>query len=216
MNPNDCTKYPRSPHLPWSPGGTSDDARLIDTAHFEGREVVITEKMDGENTSMYRDAIHARSIDGRHHPSRDWVKALHGVIRNDLPDGWRFCGENVYAQHSIVYEELASYFYLFSIWDADNTALSWEATLEWADMLNLVTVPELYRGPWDETLTRELAESLDLDRQEGFVVRVANAFAFDDFGTSLAKWVRTGHVQTDQHWMFAEVVPNGLADTDAP
>ena len=80
MNPNDCTKYPRSPHLPWSEGGTSDDAYLFDTDHFAGKEVVITEKMDGENTSMYRDGIHARSIDGRHHPSRDWVKALHGTI----------------------------------------------------------------------------------------------------------------------------------------
>jgi hypothetical protein len=27
----------------------------------------------------------------------------------------------------------------------------------------------------------------------------------------VAKWVRTGHVQTDEHWMFSEVVPNRLA-----
>ena len=108
MDPNECTKYPRSPHLPWSEGGTSDDAYLFDTDHFAGKEVVITEKMDGENTSMYRDGIHARSIDGRHHPSRDWVKALHGKICLEIPEGWRLCGENLYARHSIAYEELES------------------------------------------------------------------------------------------------------------
>lgn len=36
--------------------------------------VVITEKMDGENTTLYRDGLHARSLDSRHHPSRNWVK----------------------------------------------------------------------------------------------------------------------------------------------
>lgn len=205
-------KYPRTPHLPWSPGGTSDDAYLFDVAHFEGREVVITEKMDGENTTMYREAIHARSVDSQHHPSRDWVKALHGQIANELPDGWRFCGENVYAKHSIAYEELDSYFYLFSVWNEENVALSWDETVEWANLLSLETVPELYRGEFD----REYVKNIDLDTfyQEGYVVRLVDGFGFDDFSVSLAKWVRKGHVQTDQHWMHAEVVPNRLKDND--
>lgn len=208
MSASNFIKYPRTPHLPWSPGGTSDDSFLIDTAHFEGREVVVTEKLDGENTSMYRDGIHARSIDGRHHPSRDWVKALHGQIANELPEGWRFCGENVYAQHSIVYLELESYFYLFSIWNEENEALSWDETLEWADLLGFETAPELFRGDFDPDAIQEI--EIDPATQEGYVVRVADRFAYDDFSTSLAKWVRKGHVQTDQHWMFAEVKPNRL------
>ena len=55
-------KYPRTPHLPFSPGGTKDDRRLRDINCFVGKEVVVTEKMDGENTSIYRDYYHARSI----------------------------------------------------------------------------------------------------------------------------------------------------------
>ena len=214
MNPNDCTKYPRSPHLPWSEGGTSDDAYLFDTDHFAGKEVVITEKMDGENTSMYRDGIHARSIDGRHHPSRDWVKALHGRICQDIPEGWRLCGENLYARHSIAYDSLESYFYLFSIWDENNESLAWDEVLEWADMLGLSVAPEFYRGIWDENEAREITAELDVDSQEGVVVCLADRFHYDDFRTSLAKWVRKGHVQTDQHWMFAEIVPNGLAEPE--
>ncbi len=202
-------KYPRTSHLPWSPGGTSDDAFLADVSQFHGREVVVTEKMDGENTTMYPDAIHARSVDGRHHPSRDWVKALHGGIAHQIPEGWRLCGENVYAQHSVRYDRLASYFYLFSIWTEENVALSWDDTLDWAERLGLVTVPELYRGPYDQDFVESL--TIDTSTQEGYVVRVVDSFEFSEFSRSLAKWVRKGHVQTDQHWMFAEIIPNQLA-----
>lgn len=48
-------KYPRTPHLPWSPGATKDDVRCINTEIFTGKRVVITEKMDGENTTLYSD-----------------------------------------------------------------------------------------------------------------------------------------------------------------
>jgi hypothetical protein len=210
VNSNLCIKYPRSPHLPWSEGGTSDDAYLFDTAHFVGKEIVITEKMDGENTTMYRDGIHARSVDGRHHPSRDWVKALHASICREIPEGWRFCGENLYARHSISYEALDSYFYLFSIWNEENISLSWDEVRAWAEMLGLITVPELHRGEWEEKKVRQITANLNTATQEGFVVRSAGRFHYNEFGRSLAKWVRRGHVQTDKHWMFAEIIPNQL------
>lgn len=70
------TKYPRTAHLPWSPGATSDDIYQGNLSPFAGKQVVVTEKMDGENTTLYRDFVHARSIDSRFHPSRTWVKAL--------------------------------------------------------------------------------------------------------------------------------------------
>ena len=70
---NSYIKYPSTPHLPFSQGLQRDDTRIQSLNSFEGREIVVTEKLDGENTSMYADHIHARSIDSRHHPSRDWV-----------------------------------------------------------------------------------------------------------------------------------------------
>lgn len=42
-------KYPRTRHLPSSPGATSDDKFISDFSGFKGKKVVITEKMDGEN-----------------------------------------------------------------------------------------------------------------------------------------------------------------------
>jgi hypothetical protein len=85
--------YPRTPHLPWSPGASSDDVRVADPAGLRGAEVVVTEKLDGENTTLYRDGLHARSPDSAHHPSRAWVKALQGRIGPAIPPGWRVCGE---------------------------------------------------------------------------------------------------------------------------
>lgn len=91
--------YPRTPHLPWSPGASSDDVRVGDLSGLAGREVVVTEKLDGENTTLYADGLHARSLDSAHHPSRAWVKALQGRIGPAIPQGWRVCGENLYARH---------------------------------------------------------------------------------------------------------------------
>lgn len=109
----DYCKYPRSYHLPWSEGKTKDDRTIPDCSQFEGKEVVVTVKLDGENTSIYPDYIHARSIDGRNHWSRSWVKNLQGRIGYQLDQGWRICGENLYAKHSIKYDDLEDYFYVF-------------------------------------------------------------------------------------------------------
>jgi hypothetical protein len=46
-------KYPRTFHLPWSPGRGKDDKGHSGTSMFEGKEVVVTVKMDGECTSLY-------------------------------------------------------------------------------------------------------------------------------------------------------------------
>ena len=208
-------KYPRTPHLPFSPGASSDDVWMDMRAAFEEREVVITEKMDGENTTMYRDHIHARSMDSKHHPSRSWVKGLHHTIADRIPVGWRVCGENLFAKHSVGYDALPSYFMMFSIWDESDSCLSWEQTREWSELLDLELVPVLYEGVWDEEHVRALAEGLDTDVTEGFVVRLAGEFERDAFREAVAKWVRADHVQTEEHWMHRAVEPNGLADTDA-
>ena len=120
--------YPRTPHLPWSPGATSDDVRTTDLSGFTGREVVVTEKLDGENTTLYSDGLHARSLDSAHHPSRAWVKSLQGLVGASIPPGWRVCGENVFARHSLPYDDLASWFYAFSVWDGDR-CLDWDRTV---------------------------------------------------------------------------------------
>jgi len=203
-------KYPRTPHFSWSPGTTDDDRILYDLSNFVGRRVIITKKMDGENTTMYSNHIHARSIDSRGGVDRDWVKTMWAGIAHDIPENWRICGENLWARHSIAYDDLPSYFMAFSIWDDSNTCLSWDDTVQYLNLLNLHHVPVIDDSIWDEYMVRELHKTLDHNKDEGFVVRLADAFHYDNFDTSVAKYVRKGHVQTDKHWRHQEIVPNKL------
>ncbi|MDQ3790904.1 MAG: RNA ligase family protein, partial [Actinomycetota bacterium] len=198
--------YPRTPHLPWSPGASADDVRVADLSGLVGREVVVTEKLDGENTTLYRDGLHARSLDSGHHPSRAWVKSLQGLVGPALPPGRRVCGENLYARHSLSYEDLSSWFYAFSVWDGER-CLDWDETVAVTRRLGVPVPPVLWRGVFDERALRALR--LDLTRQEGYVVRTLAGFDRTDFARHVAKWVRRGHVQTDTHWMHAPVVVNG-------
>ncbi|MEW2631226.1 RNA ligase family protein [Streptomyces sp. NPDC048389] len=202
------THYPRTRHLPWSPGATADDVRVTDLSGLRGREVVVTEKLDGENTTLYRDGLHARSLDSAHHPSRTWVKALQGRIGHHIPEGGRVCGENMFARHSIAYDDLDSYFYGFSVWDELGWCLDWDRTVRFLRDLGIPVPRVLWRGVFDERAVRAL--KLDLGRQEGYVVRTADGFMAQEFAQRVAKWVRAGHVRTDTHWMHAAVVPNTL------
>jgi len=205
-------KYKRTYHLPWSPGMTSDDKMMRDTHCFDGKEVVVTVKLDGENSTLYSDFFHARSMDSAAHPSQDWLKKFHSNMAYNIPEGWRICGENLYAKHSIEYKDLETYFYVFSIWNKNNICLSWDETLEYAQLLDLHVVPELYRGIWDEELIKTLYRPVvNGNPCEGYVVRIAAAFHYTDFATSIAKYVRKGHVNTfAQHWKQAKVIPNKL------
>jgi len=208
-------KYPRTFHVPWSEGATSDDKTLSNMNHFHRKEVVVTLKMDGEGTTIAKEYMHARSLDSAHHPSRNWVKGLWGAIGYKIPEDWRICGENMYARHSIAYDNLKSYFYVFSIWDDDNECVSWDSTdiilarLGKYNNKRIPLVPVLWRGIYDEEAIRAIP--LDLEKDEGYVIRTTESFHYDDFNAHVAKFVRKGHVaENDGHWMTKKVVPNKL------
>lgn len=142
-------KYPKTYHFEWSENLQNDDRRLEHDRDLQGQEVVVSLKMDGENTSFYRDYIHARSLSSADHPSRHVIKALHAQIKHLIPEGWRVCGENMCAFHSIYYDRLESYFYVFAVFNEKNECLSWSEIEEWAKLLELKTVPVIYRGQYD-------------------------------------------------------------------
>lgn len=216
-------KYPRTYHLPTSPGLQNDDRRHPDVSVFEGRRVILTEKVDGEGATMKTEKTYPRSPDGRYHPSRDMMKAYHAVRARHIPADWRVCGEYGYARHSIAYlrslgNALQDVFLGFAVFDHRNVMLSWDDTLETFAMLDVKPVPLLYDGPWHPRLFEDVAKTIDPVLQEGFVVRVADEIPYPEgpgaqgrFFQGVAKWVRRGHVQTDEHWMAGPVVPNEFA-----
>jgi len=206
-------KYPRTPHMPFSPGYSYDDEQLNDLAGFDGQEIVVTEKMDGENTTLYTDHWHPRGLENRRrHESRDWMARRWANTAHLMKPGMRVCGENLYAKHSIHYSFLPDWFLGFSVWNQDNDCLSWDATLEVFTELDVKPVPVLYRGPFSFEALTQISGSLNLQKQEGMVARIAGQFPYSKFPIYVAKWVRANHVQTDTkgHWFSQKVTKNDL------
>ncbi len=202
------SKYNKTYHLPWS-NPSSDDKIADDITCLIGREIVITEKLDGENTGMKNEGVYARSH-GTFTTSA-WsreVRQLHLMkVKDNLDENTFIFGENMEGIHSIEYTNLDSYFYMFGI--RDNLVwLSWDEIEEYSYLLGIPTVPVLFRGIVNsEKELRELVEGLVKNQSklggdiEGVVVRVSDRFDDDDFKKSLQKWVRKNHVKTiDKHW----------------
>ena len=207
---NNLQKFPRTYHADFSLTVASDDKKHKNLDHMEGKCVIETLKMDGENFTGYMDYSHARSLDSNNHPSRNWIKGYWAERQYLVPEGWRFCFENCYAQHSIIYENLDTYAYLINIWDDKNMCLSWDETLEWCTLLDLIHVPILYEGKFNYDTIKNSFLDLDFNTQEGIVVRNTEAFHYDDYKINVMKAVRAEHVQTDEHWMSGEIKPNKL------
>lgn len=211
-------KYGRTYHYPFSPGTTSDDR--ISQAYWHDivamKEIVHTEKLDGENNCLSRYGVFARSHAA---PTESaWSKAIRvrwELIKNDLGDIEIF-GENLYAIHSIAYGRLESHYFVFAVRQHD-TWLSWDEVKLYAAMFDFPTVPELLRSspPEAEADHREIVLALaqrpsDLDSHdtltgsactcEGIVTRNAEEYNVAHFAQSVFKYVRKGHVKTDQHW----------------
>ncbi len=200
------TKYNRTYHLPFSKGATNDDKIAKDISHLIGREIIITEKLDGENCCMTHNAVYARSHSA---PTiSNWskeVRRIHSTIKDAIGNLWIF-GENMEGVHSIEYTNLKSYFYIFGI-RYQNVWLSWDDVFTYARCLELPTVPQLFKGRVDtpkqlqELVERFMGQKSRLGGEiEGVVVRQYEAFNEEDFGKSVLKYVRANHVQTDEHW----------------
>jgi len=168
--------------------------------------------MDGENTTIHCEGTHARSVDSRSHPSRDWLKQFAASVSPQLDPCERICGEYLYAKHSIAYNDLQSYFLGFG-WFIEDELQSWEDTVQRFEQLGICSVPVLYYGPYHDGIIEETINGLDMEVQEGFVMRSASAFTVEEFSVRVGKFVRENHVQTDTHWMNAEIVKNGLTST---
>lgn len=204
-------KYQRTYHLPWS-NLLKDDRILKDDTNFKDKNVVVTLKMDGENTNFYNDYVHARSLEYTPHETRNKVKGIWSNISYLIDENMRICGENLYAKHTIYYEDLPSYFMIFSIW-IDNICLSWKETKEYAEIFNLPTVPVIYEGIYNKD---EIIKSFEpfKDKHEGYVIRLADEFTYMDFKKSIAKYVQESFKymvnNAHGHWINKKIEVNKL------
>lgn len=207
-------KYPRTYHMPHSQL-QKDDRKLENDDHFKNKKVICSLKYDGENSSWYNDYVHARSINSESHESRNWMKGLWAQKSYLIDENMRICGENLYAKHSIKYENLSTYFMVFSIW-IDNICLSWEETKEYCGILELETVPVIYEGIYDLKKIEAIFDGYK-NNHEGYVVRLADEFTYSDFRKSIAKYVQPSFRQvvndSHGHWISKKIEVNNLIKT---
>ena len=218
----DSPKYNRTFHFPWSKGCTNDDKMATSVEGLIGTSIVITEKMDGSNTSLEAHGCFARTHAGAPtHTSFDGLKALHSSIKYKIPNKYQLFGEWCFALHSIAYSKLPGYFLMFNIRELNDEIphmwLSWDAVELWAQEIGVSTVPVLFRGKVNsEKELKELTESLMIEPsvcggiREGVVARVAGEFSDNDFSSCVMKCVRANHVQTSDHWKDQEIIRNKL------
>jgi hypothetical protein len=211
-------KYGRTFHYPFSPGTTSDDR--INQDYWEDicrlETVIHTEKLDGENNCLSKYGVFARSHAAP--TTSAWTRKIQekwNFIKNDLGN-YEIFGENLYAIHSIEYPLIENYFYVFAVRELDKW-LSWEEAAFVAAAFDLPTVPILEEVNdfsnkklfEEKILSMVKGEStfLSIDTQtkkacsmEGIVTR--NKFEYDvvNFQENVFKYVRKGHVKTDEHW----------------
>jgi len=206
-------KYPRTFHLPWSPGGTKDDRRMNDISGLLGVDVVITEKMDGSNVCLTNENLFARSHSGApKHPSFNILKDIHSKICFMFPKDLSIFGEWCYAVHSIRYE-LPTYLFIFGIRDdMYNYWLSWDAVNNCCKDIGILPVPELWRGTIKTREELEFITNSLMNEQskygkdrEGIVIRITDEFKDEDFSNLIAKSVRKDHISTDQHWLSKQI-----------
>jgi hypothetical protein len=206
-------KYPRTFHLPWSPGGTKDDKKMKSVDSLLNREIIISEKLDGSNSCFETSGVFARSHgQAPKHASFDLLKQKYYNLQNFIKPDEQIFLENCFAVHSITYEELSDFCFVLNIREK-NLWLSQEQVEQRARELNLKSAPVLFKGTIKsslelEKLTSHLSSlpSIYGGEREGVVVRVSDSFLDKDFSHCVAKWVRKDHVQTDEHWMNKAIV----------
>ena len=201
-------KYPRTPYWPYSPGAPRYGDDLADAARFVGRPVVVTEKLDGGNTLLWRGRAYARSVTA---PSTGkWMAMVkkHHAWKVTEPDVLLY-GEDIYGVHSIEYDAVPEdeTFYAFALRTAGGRFAPFHALVSYARERTIPVVPILFQGTFAAVddlrgfVSREHRRPSALGgAREGLVIRAADGFPAEEFRSNVCKSVRAGHVQSEEHW----------------
>ena len=204
-------KYPKTLYYTYSPSVGRDDKHVEGLFKFINHDIVITEKIDGTNTRLYKGNVYDRSKSSE--PAKGaWfsmVKRFHAQkTRNH---DFMIYGEDIYGIHSIKYMPVKpqNTFMAFALYNPSTKMfLEWETFEEMMRARDIPTVPILFKGIFESVAdlnnfirdAHQLPSSIGGIR-EGIVIRVARSFGLREFEAAVCKSVRREHVQSDaEHW----------------
>ena len=199
--------YPRTMYVPYTPSHSPRDRTLSmkDMENFVGKRIIITEKLDGTNTTLYNGRVYTRSGNRSRHKIHGMVKKYHAWKVWDAP---KLHGEDIYAVHSLEYDAVApdKTFYAFH-YRLGRQFMSWDELVDYTTELDIPTVPLLFDGILDsvEEVQKKHMEIFKIgstmgSKPEGAVMRIAGRISAKEFSKDMCKAVRRDHVQTDKHW----------------
>jgi hypothetical protein len=207
------TKYPRTYHLPFSKGLTNDDRRVDNDweSYIINKPIVIIEKMDGSSSAITKHGVFARShaipTENPWDINLTEKGGLYDYLKDQLWDNMCIYLENMYAIHSIEYNRLPVYNFIFAYREMDMFR-TWKE-VEILSSLTYIPTPHVFFEGKVKSV-KELKEMIEHimtnigskygDTIEGVVVRNTNEFHYNDFSKYVTKYVRKNHVQTDEHW----------------
>lgn len=212
----DFFRFPHTPHIAWLATGEPRDDKVLSPDEAEALlagEVVLEEKLDGANLgfSVSADGLLRAQNRGQYLPQPfhgqfarlgPWLAAHEDKLFDALGTQLVAFGEWCAARHSLDYELLSDWWFVFDVYDrASGQFWSTARRNAWAADLGLVTVPRLHAGHVDMHQLREWVHTKHSQfRQghlEGLIIRRENG----DWLEQRAKLVRADFTQTiETHW----------------
>ena len=218
MNPP--PRYPRTPYWPWSPSNPPVHRFCPSAERFVGREIVVTEKLDGACTALHNGNALTRDGSGNAAPWLQMARKHHAWKTSGLDVV--IYGEDLMAVHSITYEPIRESETLRAFAALrDGRFASWNELTALTDELSIPRAPLLFRG-----IMRNIRQLHDLimeaherpselgGAREGVVVRTADSFPEDEFSLNVCKSVRRQHVRSETHWRRNWQRANILEETE--
>jgi protein-tyrosine phosphatase len=201
------TQYPLTPYIYMSPLCDSDqifNKQKLQYLISKKTQIIITEKLDGENCCLYKGKVYDRTdlIDDL---SFNTIKDMYNrrilPIIEDHPEleNLALYGENLTKIRSIRYVGQKDWFYLFGIFcEKRQMWYSWKDVEYVANILDLPVPPVVFSGEitsiekLHDLLKKEIStpSMLSTDGKEGFVIRSADSFFAEDFGSMVCKYVK--------------------------
>lgn len=153
-------KFPRTPHIKGSNIQKGDeDLKQISFDQFEGKHLIIEEKIDGANTAISFDSDGNMLLQNRGHLLsggykekhyslfKQWAMIWKDALYEVLKDRYIMYGEWMYAKHTVYYDALPHYFIEFDIFDKKNNIfLDTSSRRELLKDLPIKSVPVLKEG----------------------------------------------------------------------
>lgn len=206
------SRYGKTPHWPWSQTVHKDDRYHKTPEFFLNRDVIVEEKLDGGNATLFDGKVYARSTGGEAIQPWFCMAKKHHAWKTLQDTDWMYSGEEIYAKHAIEYGPVLETrtFYLFAVRN-DSIYESWDNIVAHASRLD-------FGLPWFEkrrfSSCKEITEFFahhqkhpeDLKNRpitgecEGFVIRNPDKFLVSEFHMNVCKYVRERHIQTDSRW----------------